>query len=170
LNVVDYVLKRDAEGMVRYLYRNDGKHPYMGKTKIESAEWMLRQGEVRVSEEYDGFPVTANGMYFFEAEIKGRGDEGEATSSATDGAPSPKGESFGVAIEIGADGLPMPAGAEKPRRKKRDERPTVREALADRPAGRTEGASADSEAARRARNSPPSGATGARRLKDVVCE
>ena len=64
--MVDYVLKRDENDMVRYLYKNDGNHPYVGLTKIESAEWMLRQGEVKVSEEYDGFPVTANGMYFFE--------------------------------------------------------------------------------------------------------
>ena len=96
--MVDYVLKRDENGMVRYLYRNDGKHPYVGLTKIESAEWMLRQGEVRVSEEYEGFPVTANGMYFFEAEIKGEGDAtapncgpdyceiSEAAGDGTDGA------------------------------------------------------------------------------------
>lgn len=137
--MVDYVLKRDENGMVRYLYRNDGKHPYVGKTKIESAEWMLRQGEVRVSEEYEGFPVTANGMYFFEAEVGVKEDEGEATSSDPTlrvGPPSPKGEGSGnggsvalgkrrykVAedgVEIGADGAPIPAGdGGKRRRKKR---------------------------------------------------
>lgn len=78
--MVDYILNRDENGMVRYLYKYDGKHPYVGKTRLESAEWMLRQGEVRVSEEYEGFPVTANGQYFFDAEIKGEGDEGEATA------------------------------------------------------------------------------------------
>lgn len=117
--MVDYVLKRDENDMVRYLYKNDGNHPYVGLTKIESAEWMLRQGEVRVSEEYEGFPVTANGMYFFEAEVKG---EGSALSPADAGtSQSADGEAVdaAVAAEIGADGLPLPAGAEKPRRKKR---------------------------------------------------
>ena len=110
--MVDYVLKRDAEGMVRYLYRNDGKHPYVGKTKIESAEWMLRQGEVRASEEYEGFPVTANGKYFFETEVKG-----ELPQSPT--ATAPSGMEPDDNAEIGADGLPMPAGVEYPRRNKR---------------------------------------------------
>ena len=110
--MVDYVLKRDAGGMVRYLYRNDGKHPYVGLTKIESAEWMLRQGEVKVSEEYDGFPVTANGMYFFEAEVKGELPQSPTTTV-------PPGRESDYNTEIGADGLPMPAGAEKPKRKKR---------------------------------------------------
>ena len=98
--------------MVRYLYRNDGKHPYVGFTKIESAEWMLRQGEVKVSEEYDGFPVTANGMYFFEAEVKGELPQSPTTTV-------PPGRESDYNTEIGADGLPMPAGAEKPKRKKR---------------------------------------------------
>lgn len=110
--MVDYVLKRDENGMVRYLYRNDGKHPYVGFTKIESAEWMLRQGEVVVSEEYEGFPVTANGKYFFEAEVKG-----ELPQSPTATAPSGRAPDYNA--EIGADGLPIPAGAEKPRRKRR---------------------------------------------------
>jgi hypothetical protein len=110
--VVDYILNRDENGMVRYLYRNDGKHPYVGKTKIESAEWMLRQGEVVVSEEYEGFQVTANGMYFFEAEVKG-----EFPQSAP--LTTPSGREPDDNAEIGADGLPMPAGAEKPKRKKR---------------------------------------------------
>lgn len=117
--MVDYVLKRDAEDMVRYLYKNDVKHPYVGKTRLESAEWMLRQGEVVVSEEYEGFPVTANGMYFFEAEVKG---EGSALSPADAGtSQSADGEAVdaAVAAELGADGLPMPAGAERPKRKKR---------------------------------------------------
>jgi hypothetical protein len=110
--VVDYVLKRDENGMVRYLYKNDGKHPYVGYCKIESAEWMLRQGEVRVSEEYEGFQVTANGKYFFEADVKV-----ELPQSPT--ATAPSGREPDDNAEIGADGLPMPAGAEKPRRKKR---------------------------------------------------
>lgn len=118
--MVDYILNRDENGMVRYMYRNEGKHPYVGKCKLESAEWMLRQGEVVVSEEYEGFPVTANGMYFFEADVGVKEDEGEATSSASlRSAPSPEGEGSVVAAELGADGLPLPAGAEKPKRKKR---------------------------------------------------
>lgn len=110
--MVDYILNRDENGMVRYLYKNDGKHPYVGLTKIESAEWMLRQGEVKVSEEYEGFPVTANGKYFFEADVKG-----ELPQSST--ATVHSGREPDDNAEIGADGLPLPAGAEKPKRKKR---------------------------------------------------
>ena len=125
--MVDYVLKRDSGGMVRYLYRNDGKHPYVGRTKIESAEWMLRQGEVVVSEEYEGFPVTANGMYFFDAEIKGGGGEGEATApncgldcceiseAAVDGTD-------GAMIQTGVNADIVKAsdiGAEKPKKRRR---------------------------------------------------
>ena len=110
--MLDYKLNRNEQGMVHYLYKNDGKHPYVGYCKLESAEWMLRQGEVVVSEEYEGFPVTANGMYFFEAEVKG-----ELPQSPT--ATVPSGREPDDNAEIGADGLPIPAGAEKPKRKKR---------------------------------------------------
>ena len=126
--MTEYTLNRNEQGMVHYLYKNDGKHPYVGYCKLESAEWMLRQGEVVVSEEYDGFPVTANGMYFFEAEVKGTEADAPEESAGRDGdtsfvsASAATFPSEGKALEeteIGADGLPMPAGAEKPRRKKR---------------------------------------------------
>ena len=131
--MLDYKLNRNEQGMVHYLYKNDGKHPYVGYCKLESAEWMLRQGEVKVSDEYNGFPVTANGMYFFEAEVKGELPQSstatvkfvelfnfinqERPQSPTMTVPS--GMEPDDNAEIGADGLPMPAGTEKPKRKKR---------------------------------------------------
>lgn len=136
--MVNWILTQNVDGTVNYLMKQKNCN-FAGKTKFESALWMLKQGgEIRASGEFPMYPLTSDGVYFFAGEF----DDQEPP-------------------EIGADGLPLLAVAEKPKRKKRDERPTE---------GRTEGASADGEAARRARNSPPSGATGARRLKDVVCE
>ena len=67
--MVDYILNRDENGMVRYLYGKDKRYPYVGKTKWESARWLLendKSRELRMSEEYEGFPLTADGVYFFD--------------------------------------------------------------------------------------------------------
>ena len=144
--MVNWILTQNGDGTVNYLMKQKNCN-FAGKTKFENALWMLKQGgEIRASGEFPMYPLTSDGVYFFAGEF----DDQEPP-------------------EIGADGLPLLAVAEKPKRKKRVERPTE---------GRTEGASADgvraappkAEAARRARNSPPSEATGERRLKDVVCE
>jgi len=69
----DYILNRDENGMVRYLYGKDRKYPYVGKTKWESARWMLENDktrELRMSEEFEGFPLTADGVYFFDGAVR----------------------------------------------------------------------------------------------------
>ena len=133
--MVDYILNRDENGMVRYLYGKDRKYPYVGKCKWESARWMLendKSRELRMSEEYEAFPLTADGVYFFDGH-HGKGEaissgaeargEGVGTSSAPDGAPSPEGKAFGEVADIapvcGPDWCEIPELAEKPRRKKR---------------------------------------------------
>ena len=103
--------------------------------KKAGAEWLHTvdldgaRGGVRRSDEFEGY-ITADGEYFFRGEVaegdQGDGGTGETTSSAPDGAPSPEGEGKDCedfceipAAELGGDGLPLPAGAEKPKRKKR---------------------------------------------------
>lgn len=136
----DYILNRDENGMVRYLYGKDKRYPYVGKTKWESARWMLendKSRELRMSEEYEGFPLTADGVYFFDGAVSVGESEREATASGTEargegvgtssdpasGATFPKGEGSGETDEAapvcGPDWCEIPELAEKPRRKKR---------------------------------------------------
>lgn len=132
--MVDYILNRDENGMVRYLYGKDKRYPYVGKTKWESARWMLendRSRELRMSEEYEGFPLTADGVYFFDgcmqvvADVSGETNEAEGdtsfVSASADTFPS-EGKAFGEAADIapvcGPDWCEIPELAEKPRRKR----------------------------------------------------
>ena len=143
--MVDYILNRDENGMVRYLYGKDRKYPYVGKTKWESARWMLendRSRELRMSEEYEGFPLTADGVYFFDGAVAVDDGDGGTTSSVTaDAVPpdarrlaraygppetqaAPAGEGFGdgaLEAEVpvcGPDWCEIPELAEKPKRKR----------------------------------------------------
>ena len=94
--MLNYILKRNADGTVDYLMKQKGCN-VTGKTKFESALWMLKHGgEIRASGEFPMYPLTSDGVYFFAGEF----DDQEPP-------------------EIGADGLPLLAGAEKPKRKKR---------------------------------------------------
>lgn len=137
----DYILNRNEQGMVRYLYKNDGKHPFVGYCKWESARWMLendKSRELRMSEEYEGFPLTADGVYFFDGAVAVGESEREATASGVEArgenvrtssvsaegaATFPRGEGSGETAEIapvcGPDWCEIPELAEKPRRKKR---------------------------------------------------
>ena len=126
--MVDYILNRDENGMVRYLYGKDKRYPVVGRTKWESARWMLENDktrELRMSEEYEGFPLTADEVYFFDGAIEHGAEEdggpgGAATEDTEAVAPGCGPDYCEIpAAELGADGLPLPAGAEKPKRKKR---------------------------------------------------
>lgn len=132
--MVDYILNRDENGMVRYQYGKDKRYPVVGRTKWESARWMLENDKKRklsMSEEFEGFPLTADGVYFFDGCLS-KGD-GEATSSVSEQSsdpPSPEtqaapaGEGFGDgALEAdapvcGPDWCEIPELAEKPKRKR----------------------------------------------------
>lgn len=131
--MVDYILNRDEHGMVRYLYGKDKRYPYVGKCKWESARWMLendRSRELRMSEEFEGFPLTADGVYFFDGCLND--GDGEATSSVSEQSsepPSPEtqaapaGEGLGdgdveavdIAPVCGPDWCEIPELAEKPK-------------------------------------------------------
>ena len=104
--------------VVRYLMKQKGGN-VTGHTSMKSAMWMLTNDRAKVphiTEEFPGYPLTADGVYFFDGEM---GDEKTTSSASLRSAPSPEWEDSGAAVEIGADGLPLPAGAEKPKRKKR---------------------------------------------------
>ena len=121
--MVDYILNRDENGMVRYLFGKDKRYPYVGKTKWESARWMLendKSRELRMSEEYDGFPLTADGVYFFDGAVAvGDGDEGALSPADAGTSPSADGEAKEEAPGCGPDWCEIPKLAEKPKRKKR---------------------------------------------------
>ena len=71
-----------------------------GVTGYESAMWMLTNDKSkapRMSDEFEGYPLTADGIYFF---------DGQMEESPTD-------------AELGADGLPIPAGDGKPKRRQK---------------------------------------------------
>ena len=94
--MVNWILTKNADGTVDYLMKQNGCN-VTGKTKFESALWMLKQGgEIRASGEFPMYPLTADGVYHFKGEYE-----------------------MMEPPEIGADGLPMLAGSEKPKRKKR---------------------------------------------------
>ena len=129
--MVDYILNRDENGMVRYLYGKDKRYPYVGKTKWESARWMLendKSRELRMSEEYEGFPLTADGVYFFDGAIEQSVDEkgsalcGPAATtplrSAQDDNDSSAADMEAVGPVCGPDWCEIPELAEKPRRKR----------------------------------------------------
>lgn len=148
MSVVDYILNRDENGMVRYLYGKDKRYPYVGKCKWDSARWMLendKRREIRMSEEYEGFPLTADGVYFFDGAVSDGGAAITATVSDGDGSPSHTdvggGRHGGGKIEgecddgvtdenrppltpslpsaCGPDWCEIPEVAEKPKRRKR---------------------------------------------------
>jgi hypothetical protein len=113
--VVDYILNRDENGMVRYLYGKDRKYPYVGKTKWESARWMLendKSRELRMPEEYEGFPLTADGVYFFDGAIEhGAEEDGGPGAAATE-------ETEAVGPVCGPDYCDIPELEDKPKRKR----------------------------------------------------
>ena len=97
--MVNWILTQNVDGTVNYLMKQKNCN-FTGKTKFESALWMLKQGgEIRASGEFPMYPLTSDGVYFFAGEF----DDQEPP-------------------EIGADGLPIPAtdGKNKPTKKKRN--------------------------------------------------
>lgn len=107
----EYNLKvNEATGKVRYVMVQKGGN-VQGETSLEGALWMLKRGKARTGDEIEGYPLTADGVYFFETE--GTGENGEATAEAeTDHAED-------IDVEIGADGLPLLAGDGTKRRRRR---------------------------------------------------
>ena len=111
----EYNLKVNEEtGKVRYVMVQKVGN-VLSETPYESALWMLndgakKHGGVRMTDEFEGYPLTADGVYFFETEGTGdRNDAGDAEIAPTEN----------VDVELGADGLPLPAGDGEKKKRKR---------------------------------------------------
>lgn len=92
--------------MVRYLMKQKGGN-VEGKTSPKSAMWMLTNDKAKVphmSEEFPGFPLTADGVYYFDGEVE-----------ETEGASS---ETAAAAPVCGPDYCDIPEVEEKPKRKR----------------------------------------------------
>ena len=67
--------------MVRYLMKQKGGN-VEGKTSPQSAMWMLTNDKSKVphmTEEFPGFPLTADGVYFFDGAVEDGGVDAAAT-------------------------------------------------------------------------------------------
>ena len=118
----DYILNRDAEGKVGYLYVNDGKHPVVGRTKFENARWMIgndKRKVPRMSGEYAGYPLTADGVYFFDGAIEQADDAVDEARNATGDGGVDAAATEDVAPVCGPDWCEIPELAEKPKKKGR---------------------------------------------------
>ena len=67
--MLNFILNRDANGNVNYLYRNDNTHPVTGKIPFANALAMLK-GDVHASDEYPGYPLTVDDKYFFDGQYE----------------------------------------------------------------------------------------------------
>ena len=137
--MIEYNLKVNEEtGKVRYVMVQKGAN-VQGETSLEGALWMLKRGKVRTSDEIEGYPLTADGVYFFE--VEGTGDGGALSPAARvlphsggeakndeDGAERgelalddivPEDGGKDHFVELGADGLPLLAGDGTKRRRRR---------------------------------------------------
>lgn len=116
--------------MVRYLMKQKGGN-VEGKTSPQSAMWMLTNDKAKVphmTEEFPGFPLTADGVYFFDGKV----EDGEATSSVSElcsEPPSPEGEGSGETEEAapgcGPDYCEIPELAEKPKKSRKKAKEVV---------------------------------------------
>ena len=64
--MIDYMLKMDNAGMVRYLMEQKDCN-VTGTMPIQNACDMLRNGAVNASDRHPGYPITADGTFFFDA-------------------------------------------------------------------------------------------------------
>lgn len=108
--------------MVRYLMKQKGGN-VEGKTSPKSAMWMLTNDKSKVphmTEEFQGFPLTADGVYFFDGAV----EDGEGTSSVSASAatfPS-EGKALGKTEDdapvCGPDWCDIPEAEDKAKRKR----------------------------------------------------
>ena len=64
--MLDYQLKIDAKGNVRYLMKQDGAN-VAGVMSYEQAIKKIGGEQPWVTEEFETFPVTADGVFYFDA-------------------------------------------------------------------------------------------------------
>ena len=130
-NINLYSVMVGDKPMVRYLMKQKGGN-VEGKTSPKSAMWMLTNDKAKaphMSEEFPGFPLTADGVYFFDGEVEdvsGETNEAEgATSSVSASAATFPSEGKALrkteddAPVCGPDYCDISELEEKPRRKKK---------------------------------------------------
>ena len=94
----NFILNRVVIGdktVVRYLMKQKGGN-VTGCTSPESAMWMLtndKSKKPRMAEEFAEYPLTADGVYFFDGKVEG--DEGALSPADAGTSPSADGEAFG---------------------------------------------------------------------------
>lgn len=73
---VDYMLQYRWGGgdMIRYLMKQKGAN-VTGKMPYRDAMNILKQGEAYVTDEFEGYPLTADGVYYFDAMYRVYEDE-----------------------------------------------------------------------------------------------
>lgn len=72
--MLDYQLKIDANGNVRYLMKQDGAN-VAGVMAFAQAKTMIGCGTPAVTEEFAEYPLTSDGVYFFDAMYRVSEDE-----------------------------------------------------------------------------------------------
>lgn len=103
--ILNQVLVGDKP-MVRYLMKQKGGN-VEGKTSPKSAMWMLTNDKAKVphmTEEFPGFPLTADGVYYFDGSVEDGGVDAAATKEDTP--------------VCGPDWCDIPEVEEKPKRKR----------------------------------------------------
>lgn len=92
--VVDFTLNIRENGMVRYMMEN-GDYPVRNEMSFYDAMKRLKLDKVRIGNMFPGYPITTDNKFYFEGTARWVNME-----IPTDG------------VELGADGLPIPAKAE----------------------------------------------------------
>ena len=64
--MLEYQLKVDANGNVRYLMKQEGAN-VAGKMAFAQAKTMIGMEMPWVTEEFADYPLTSDGVYFFDA-------------------------------------------------------------------------------------------------------
>ena len=96
--MLNWILKIRDNARVRYMMEN-GDHPVVAEMSLYEALRRLPQNKARTSDVFPGFPLTVDDKFYFEGEAE------EVPEIAQNRQNRQK-------VEIGADGLPIPAGAE----------------------------------------------------------
>lgn len=97
--MTNYILKLDEQNNVRYIMKQKGC-AVAGTMSFDSAKRILlgTKKKVRASDEYEGYPITSDDRYFFQGEY----EEDE------------------TAVDLGADGLPIPAKGVRNKKRMKD--------------------------------------------------
>lgn len=73
--MLEYQLKYDKDGNVRYLMKQKGAN-VAGRMAYAQAVTMIGCGTPAVTEEFEEYPMTSDGVYYFDAAYRVR-DDGE---------------------------------------------------------------------------------------------